>query len=86
MSERRRIAFPELYFGEVWIYYISKLLALSLCERATDDPRTKEAMSPKEDSSECNSPVIHHTPHSSKSKVFKTTADDDGSKAYMLVI
>ena len=56
MSEGRSKAFPELYFGEAWIYYISKLLAFYLWERATDDPRTKEAMSPKEDSGECNLP------------------------------
>ena len=37
-----RKAFPELYFGEAWNYYITKLLAFSLCEKV------KEAMSPKE--------------------------------------
>lgn len=42
MSEGRRKAFPELYFGEAWNYYIIKLLAFSLCEKATDIPRQRK--------------------------------------------
>ena len=82
MLEGRRKGFPELYFGEAWIYYITvtRLCYARLCQRATDQATTVEAMSPKEVSSECKT----HTAHISKSN--SSRLPQMTSKEYILDI